>query len=82
LNILSPPSVIEIGRDAFTATQLGDALLASKPLEYDADLLFRGELPACAAADLPHRGFSGLPAFLAHIETLLGVRSPVKCLLV
>jgi hypothetical protein len=34
------------------------------------------------AEDLPQRGFSGLLAFLAHIETLLGVRSPVKCLLV
>ena len=54
----------------------------AKPLEYDADLLFRGELATRAATDLPHWGFSGLLPFLAHIETLLGVRNPVKCLLV
>ena len=45
-------------------------------------LLFRGELPARAATDLAHCSFSGLLAFLAHIETLLGVRNPIKCLLV
>ena len=26
--------------------------------------------------DLPHCGFSGLLAFLAHLETLLGVETP------
>ena len=37
------PAVIEVRRDAFTTAQLRDTLLALKPPEYDADLLFRGE---------------------------------------
>ena len=32
-------------------------------------------------ADLPHCGFGRLLSFLAHVETLLGVPGPVKCLL-
>ena len=76
------PAVVEVRGDAFPATQLRDTLLASKALEHDAHLLFGRELPARAATDLPHCGFSGLLAFLAHLETLLGARNPVKCLLV
>ena len=72
----------EVRGDAFSTTQFRDALLPAQPLEYDAHPLFRGELPARAAANLPHCGLSGLLAFLAHLETLLGVQNPVKCLLV
>ena len=61
---------------------IGYALLTAQAFEHDADLLFGRELPARAATDLPHCGFSGLLAFLAHLETLLGARNPVKCLLV
>jgi hypothetical protein len=76
------PAVVEVRGDAFTTTQFRDTLLASKALEHNADLLLGGELATRAATDLANCGFSGLLAFLAHVETLLGGRSPVKCLLV
>ena len=39
------PSVVEVRGDAFSTTEIGDALLASKPFKDNADLLFRRELP-------------------------------------
>jgi hypothetical protein len=33
------------------------------------------------AADLTYRGFGRLLLLLAHVETLLGVLGPAKCLL-
>ena len=40
------------------------------------------EIPMLSTAtDLSYRGFSGLLPFLAHVETLLEVPDPVKCLL-
>ena len=74
------PAVVEVRSDAFSATQAGDALLASQPFEYDADLLFGRELSSGAAPDLAHRRFGGL-LLLGHIETLHGVFGPGKCLL-
>jgi hypothetical protein len=53
----------------------------SKTLEYDADLLFGGELSSGAAPDLTHGCFAGLLLLLSHIETLLRAEGPVKCLL-
>ena len=38
--VLAPP-VVEVRGDALSPTEIGDTLLASKPFEYDADLLFR-----------------------------------------
>jgi hypothetical protein len=54
---------------------------ASKPLEHNADLLFGSELAAGAPTDLPHCRLSGLLLASCHLETLLGVLRPVKCLL-
>ena len=40
-----------------------------------------GELPPRTTTDLAHRGFGGLLLLACHIEALLGVLDPVKCLL-
>ena len=70
------PSVVEVGCDAFSSTQIGDALLTSQPLENNADLLLRRELPSGSAADVTYCCFGGLlaldfpPWSLAVIATL------------
>ncbi len=70
------PSVVEVGCDAFSSTQVGDALLASQPFENDADILFRRELPSGSTTDVTYCCFGGLLVLLGH-ETLLGVlRTP------
>ena len=54
------PALVEVGGDALATAQLGDALLAAKALEHDADLLLGCELPAGPTTDLPHGGFGRL----------------------
>jgi hypothetical protein len=75
------PSVVEVGRDAFSATEVRDALLASKPIEDNADLLFGGELPSGSAPDLSDGGFARLLLLVRPLDTLLGVTDPGMCLL-
>ena len=38
--------------DAFSAAQLGDAVLAAQAIEHDADLVFSREMPTGLAADV------------------------------
>ena len=52
LEKLLGPVVVEVWADALATAELGDGLLAIEPLEYDADLLFTGELAAGLALDL------------------------------
>jgi len=75
------PAGVRVGRDVLATAQLRDTLLASKPLEHDADLLFGSELASRAPADLTNRRFGGLLLASCHLETLLGALGPVKCLL-
>jgi hypothetical protein len=75
------PAVIEVGGDAFSATEFGHALLTAQAFENDADLLFGRELPAGPAADLSYCRFSRLLLPPRHLETLLGAKDPVMCLL-
>jgi len=74
------PSVVEVRGDAFSPTQIRDALLASKPFEYDPNLLFGRELPSAPPTDLSYRCFSGLFLLVRHLDTLLGVTDPGMCL--
>jgi hypothetical protein len=46
------PSVVEVRGNAFSTTQIRDALFSPKPFEHDADLVFRGELPSASPTDL------------------------------
>jgi hypothetical protein len=74
------PAIIEVGGNSLATAQFGDALLTAQPFEDDPHLLLGSKLPAGAAANLPHCCFGGL-LLLRHIETLLGVLDPMKCLL-
>ena len=47
--------VVQAFRDTFAATQRGDALLAPKTFQYDADLLFRRMQMTGLATDIPDR---------------------------
>jgi hypothetical protein len=62
-----------------TRDSLRDALLSAKSFENDPDLLLGRELPSSVATDLTDGGIRGL-LLLRHVETLLGVLDPEKCL--
>jgi hypothetical protein len=78
--ILAPP-VVKVRGDAFSATEVGDALLTPQPFEDDPDLLLGRELPSGSATDLSDRSFARLLLLVRHIDTLLGVVDPGMCLL-
>jgi hypothetical protein len=73
------PSVVEVGSDPFSATQVGDALLAPQTFEEDPDLLFGRELPSTPPTDLSRRRFSGLLLLVRHLDTHLGVTQTPEC---
>ncbi len=80
LQKLLAPAVVEVRRDALSATQLRDALIPPQPFEYDPDLLLRRELPTGSSANFTDCGLRRLLP-LRPIETLLWVLGPMKCLL-
>ena len=65
-----------------TPAQFGDALLASKTVEYDANLLFGSKPAARLPSDLAHCRFARLVLSCRHKDTLLGDAIPAMCLLV
>ena len=76
------PAVVEVRGNAFSDDRSRrNALLASQPFEHDADLLFGRELPSGSATNLSHCRFACLLLLVRHIDTLLGVMDPGKCLL-
>jgi hypothetical protein len=77
----APPGV-QVRGDALTPPQFGDALLASKAVEYDADLLFGSKPAARLPSDLAHCRFTRLLLLGRHKDTLLGDEIPAMCLLV
>src|SRR4029077_19769577 len=73
------PAVIEVLHDALAAAQLGDAVLAAKTGQEDADLLLRRKLSPGGAADLLHnlfRRFLHRPGFLSHLRSFNGYDGP------
>ena len=62
--------------------QLGDALLASKAVEHDADLLFGSKPAARLPSDLAHCCFARLLLSCRHNDALLGGEISAMCLLV
>jgi transposase len=59
--------------DALAAAELGDALLAAKPFQYDADLLFSREVSTRRAPNVPDRVFRRQflrSGFLSHLKDL------------
>jgi len=74
------PAIVEVRGNSLTTAQFRDALLTPKAFEDNPHLLLGRELPAGAAANLPHCCFGGL-LLLRHIETHLGALDHLKCLL-
>ena len=76
------PSLLEVGRDVFWATQNGDDLLTRKTFEHDACLLFGGAICSSTATGVARRSFGWLLLRARRAETLLRVFGPMKYLLV
>ena len=77
----APPGV-QVRGDALTPAQLGDALLASKAVEYDADLLLGSKPATRLPTDLSDCCLARLLLSCRHKDTLLGDQIPAMCLLV
>jgi hypothetical protein len=72
LQELLGPAVIHRGGDTFPAAKLGDVLLTTQPLQYDADFLFGRILPTRLAPDVLQYLFCGRFArsgFLFHLRS-------------
>jgi hypothetical protein len=73
LKELLRPAVIHRRGNAFATAELGDALLAPKAFQHDADLLLGRELSPRRTADILHNLLSRLllrPGFLSHLRSL------------
>src|ERR1700730_11453039 len=71
------PAVIKVLDDPLAAAELGDTVLAAQAFQYNADLIFRREVPPRRATDVLHdlcRRFFLRHGFLSHLRSLRGLR--------